>query len=221
VSGRDAGADVAVIEHGDGLAVYVRGEPIASAVAVEARPGNVAAAVAVALELGVAPGEVARRMATLPTAPHRLDRSVGAGGVLVLDDTYNANPAGARAALATLERLGRDAGRRVVVTPGMVELGRLQAAENTAFGRAAGAVATDLVVVGRTNRRDLLRGALGGAAHGGDAGGGGSAGDAADAPGPARAVTVRTRQQATAWVRAHLGRGDVVLYENDLPDHYP
>jgi UDP-N-acetylmuramoyl-tripeptide--D-alanyl-D-alanine ligase len=174
-------------------------------VAVEARPGNVAAAVAVALELGVAPDEVARRLPTLPTAPHRLDRSVGGGGVVVLDDTYNANPAGAGAALATLERLGRDAGRRVVVTPGMVELGRLQADANAAFARAAGAVATHLVVVGWTNRRDLLRGA----------------GTAADTPGPARTVTVRTRQQATAWVRDHLGQGDVVLYENDLPDHYP
>ncbi len=30
-----------------------------------------------------------------------------------------------------------------------------------------------------------------------------------------------TRQKATEWVRQHLGSGDVVLYENDLPDHYP
>jgi UDP-N-acetylmuramoyl-tripeptide--D-alanyl-D-alanine ligase len=61
------------------------------------------------------------------------------------------------------------------------------------------------VVVGRTNRRALVRGAR-------LASGGGGA---------LRLVVVRTRQQATEWVRAHLGPGDVVLYENDLPDHYP
>ena len=30
-----------------------------------------------------------------------------------------------------------------------------------------------------------------------------------------------TRDKAVEWVRATLTDGDVVLYENDLPDHYP
>jgi UDP-N-acetylmuramoyl-tripeptide--D-alanyl-D-alanine ligase len=103
-----------------------------------------------------------------------------------------------------LRRVGADATRRVVVTPGMVELGARQAEENAAFSRRAATVATDLVVVGRTNRRALVRGAQ----------------SAATESGP-RLVVVRTRQEATDWVRGHLGAGDVVLYENDLPDHYP
>jgi UDP-N-acetylmuramoyl-tripeptide--D-alanyl-D-alanine ligase len=123
----------------------------------------------------------------------------------VLDDTYNANPAGATAALATLRRLGTDATRRVVVTPGMVELGPRQAEENGGFAARVAEVATDLVVVGRTNRRALLRGVPPPSSSGG-------------AP---RIVVVRTRPEATAWVRDHLEHGDVVLYENDLPDHYP
>jgi UDP-N-acetylmuramoyl-tripeptide--D-alanyl-D-alanine ligase len=195
----DARADVCVVEGGDGLSVHVRGNEVARGVVVDARPGNVAAAIAVALELGVDSAEIVRRLPTLPVAPHRLEPSVGASGVVVLDDTYNANPAGGRAALATLQRLGPDAGRRVVVTPGMVELGTLQAEENASFAAAAATVATDVVVVGRTNRRALLKGAR----HG------------------PRTVVVRTRQQATEWVRAHLEPGDVVLYENELPDHYP
>jgi UDP-N-acetylmuramoyl-tripeptide--D-alanyl-D-alanine ligase len=205
VSARDAGADVGVIEEGGGLRVLVRGEEIARGVTVDAPAGNVAAAVAVALELGVPAEDVAARLSSLPTAPHRLERSVGTGGSVVLDDTYNANPAGGRAALATLRRLGAEANRRVVVTPGMVELGRLQAEENVKFARRVAAVATDLVVVGRTNRRALVRGAR----------------LASDGGGALHLVVVRTRQQATEWVRAHLGLGDVVLYENDLPDHYP
>jgi UDP-N-acetylmuramoyl-tripeptide--D-alanyl-D-alanine ligase len=34
-------------------------------------------------------------------------------------------------------------------------------------------------------------------------------------------VRVGRREQAVEWVRERLGPGDVVLYENDLPDHYP
>ncbi|HTZ08139.1 MAG TPA: UDP-N-acetylmuramoyl-tripeptide--D-alanyl-D-alanine ligase [Acidimicrobiales bacterium] len=190
--------DVRVVEEAGGLTVSVGGDELARAVEVDARPGNVAAAVAVALQLGVERAEVARRLATLPTAPHRLQPGTAQGGVVVLDDTYNANPAGGRAALAALGRLGSEARHRVLVTPGMVELGRRQAEENTRLAREAGAVATEVVVVGRTNRRALVRGADG-----------------------VPVVLVRTRDQARAWVRAHTGPGDVVLYENDLPDHYP
>jgi len=196
VSSHDLGAGVTVSEEAGALVLYVRGERVGEVRDVDARPGNVAAAAAVALQLGVPPADVVRRLATLPTAPHRLERAQAPGGFVVLDDTYNANPAGARAALSSLGRQGQGATRRVVVTPGMVELGARQGEENTILGREAAAAATDVVVVGRTNRRALRRGAPG-------------------------AVAVETRQEAAEWVRARLGPGDVVLYENDLPDHYP
>ena len=48
-----------------------------------------------------------RRLWTCPAPPTGWSSRSGAGGVVVLDDTYNANPAGARAALAALRRLGR------------------------------------------------------------------------------------------------------------------
>ena len=66
-----------------------------------------------------------------------------------------------------------------------------------AFAQASTEVASDLVVVGSTNRRALAAGSSSGSAH-----------------------FVRTREEAVAWVRATLGPGDAVLYENDLPDHY-
>ena len=127
--------------------------------------------------------------------------STGAGGFTILDDTYNSNPAGAEAALHRLGRLARPGGRCVVVTPGMVELGDRQAAANGHFASMAAAQASHLVVVGHTNRPALVAGAR--------AGGG------------AEVVTVETRPQAVEWVRSHLHEGDAVLYENDLPDHFP
>jgi UDP-N-acetylmuramoyl-tripeptide--D-alanyl-D-alanine ligase len=159
---------------------------------------NLACAVAVALYFGVSTDEIAARVGTLPVAEHRRQASESARGFVIVDDTYNSNPAGAAAALMTLAETGH--GRKVVVTPGMVELGYRQHEENRAFAAAAASVATDLVVVGVTNRRALVDGA---------------------ASGRAVVTVVRSRDEAVEWVRSHLGPGDAVLYENDLPDHYP
>lgn len=211
VSAIDPDADVCVRAGIDGLVALVHGREVAR-VDVQARPGNVACAVAVALELKIPVETLGDRIGTLPTAPHRLEAATAAGGYVVLDDTYNANPAGARAALDALRTLAPDPARRVVVTPGMVELGRRQAEENALFAETVATVASDLVIVGRTNRRALSGGARRA-----------STGGAADGPGEAfhGCVVVERRDQAVAWVRCHLGRGDIVLYENDLPDHYP
>jgi UDP-N-acetylmuramoyl-tripeptide--D-alanyl-D-alanine ligase len=209
-----------VRDDGDHLTVFVDGLELGRA-GPDARPGNVASAVAVALELGVPPEVIGGRLPGLPGAPHRLEAAVATGGCLVLDDTYNANPVGAATALRTLETLAPPSGRRVVVTPGMVELGPLQVAENTAFARAVAAVADDLVVVGRTNRRALLAGAHAAGDDDGHNAGGDPAPRAPRAGGPLRCVLVAGRDEAVAWVRDQLGPGDIVLYENDLPDHYP
>jgi UDP-N-acetylmuramoyl-tripeptide--D-alanyl-D-alanine ligase len=195
----DNRADVAVVEGDGGLSVFLSGRRAAARVAegTGAQPGNVACALAVALAVGVPEADAVARLADLPGVPHRLGTARAASGVVVIDDTFNSNPAGARAALAMLAGAA-PAGRRALVTPGMVELGPRQAEENRAFAGAATAVVTDVVVVGRTNRRALLEGAA-----------------------ASRPVAVGDRTGAVAWVRAHLGPGDAVLYENDLPDHYP
>ncbi len=218
VSAADPDADVSVLEGPDGLALRIGGREVVRGVTATARPGNVAAAVAVALQLGVAPDDIARRLPSLPSAAHRLEAATAPSGTIVLDDTYNSNPAGARVALDALSALGAggDDRRRVVVTPGMVELGRRQAEENERFAVDASRIATDVVVVGRTNRGALVRGARG---TGPPAGSNDAVRTTARTT--ARTITVADRQHAVQWVRDHLGAGDVVLYENDLPDHYP
>jgi UDP-N-acetylmuramoyl-tripeptide--D-alanyl-D-alanine ligase len=146
---------------------------------------------------------------------HRLQAATGASGVAILDDTYNSNPAGAAEALVALGALGgvgpepdgsdavADRRRLALVTPGMVELGSRQFEENRKFGAAAADVADQVLVVGRTNRRALVAGV--GSVTGS----------------PAQVMVVDHRDEAVEWVRKHLGPGDAVLYENDLPDHYP
>ena len=187
-----------------------------------AAPGNVACAVAAASVLGVSDDDIARRLADLPTPEHRRTAAHSEGGVMVIDDTYNSNPAGARAALRMLANT--DAARRVVVTPGMVELGRSQGHENRLLGEQAARVADDVLIVGRTNRTSLLGGATGwddATARRATRGRGARSlvHDRTEARATVRCVA--DRDEAVRWVRAHLQSGDAVLYENDLPDHYP
>ncbi len=197
-------ADVSVVHEEGKLRVRtspLRGEMDALvATGPEVEPGNVACAVAAALSLGVPIEIVASRLAALPGPPNRRNARQSSGGVNIIDDTYNANPAGANAAVALLEIKAAKDGQRVVVTPGMVELGAIQANENARFAAGAAAVATRLVVVGRTNARALAKGA-----------------GAAGLP----TQEARNLAEAVDWVTANLGPGDAVLYENDLPDHYP
>ena len=167
-----------------------------------AHPVNVACAVGVLLALDIDLAQVAGRLSDLPEVPHR--RTVGRSerGFDIIDDTFNANPAGARAALEVLAGLGRPGGRKVVVTPGMIELGTEQDGANRAFAQYAGrSGVTDFVIVNRTNRRSLEVGAR-------------------EAAIPS-VIVMDTREEAVRWVRDTLVEGDAVLYENDLPDHYP
>jgi UDP-N-acetylmuramoyl-tripeptide--D-alanyl-D-alanine ligase len=160
---------------------------------------NLACAVAVARELDVAIDRIVARLDRLAVPAHRLEVRTSERGVKVIDDTFNANPDGARHALDVLARVDGE-GRRVVVTPGMVELGREQASANEEFARLAAAKVDTLVVVGRTNRAALERGAR---------------------DSSTTVAWVANRDRGTAWVRSTLGSGDAVLYENDVPDHYP
>jgi UDP-N-acetylmuramoyl-tripeptide--D-alanyl-D-alanine ligase len=186
-------ADVTVGEAGVQFQGRPLGRPPESALA-----GNVACAVAAALAMGATHGEISHRLPGLPVSAHRrAPLKSPDGGFSIIDDTYNANPAGAAAALAMLEGV---AGKKVVVTPGMVELGSRQREENRAFAARAAQTADQVIIVGRTNRRALAAGAAGGGAS---------------------ALKVGRRQEAVDWVKSHLGPGDIVLYENDLPDHYP
>ncbi len=191
----DGRRDVVAIAQDDEVTVYGAGVRLGSLPAATAHPVNVACSVAAALAVGTAPETISLRLPRLAPPQHRADVH-SHNGLVIVDDTYNANPAGATAALARLVR-AVPKGRRVVVSPGIVELGANQVQANREFARAVRDADATMVVVGWTNRKALLAGA----------------GD--------NAVCVENRDKARMWVRSHLGPGDGILWENDLPDHYP
>ncbi len=157
---------------------------------------NLACAIAVALELGVRTDELLDRLRRVEAVENRSNVVTAASGVEVIDDTFNANPASAASALKLLSSLHLS-GRRVVVTPGLIELGREQYGENLALARKIAFIEAELVIVNRTNAVPLSIGFTG----------------------PVRRFN--TRDEAVTWVRSALVAGDGVLYLNDLPDHYP
>ena len=190
-------ADVRVVPVEGRWHVWVDGEHVAEVAAVPGlQPTNVACAIAAALEVGALASELSRRLEGLAPVANRANVVTAGSGVVVVDDTFNANPASARSALAVLESLDLR-GRRVVVTPGLIELGTSQGSENEEFAREVARRGFELAVVGRTNRGALTEG-FGSAAR-----------------------TFLVRDDAVAWVRQTLIAGDGVLYLNDLPDHYP
>jgi UDP-N-acetylmuramoyl-tripeptide--D-alanyl-D-alanine ligase len=156
------------------------------------RPSNVACA----MELGLSVYDVTTRMTHLTPPQHRLTVVQVPSGLTVIDDTFNANPASSVVAVQTLVDVPVT-GRRVVVTPGLVELGVSQVSENEQLGARIRASGCELIVVAQTNASALRRG------FGTDT------------------LHVAQRDDAVAWVRKNLGRDDAVLYLNDLPDHYP
>ncbi|MGC2485593.1 MAG: cyanophycin synthetase, partial [Acidimicrobiales bacterium] len=157
---------------------------------------NLACALAAAHELGVDAATLAARLADVQPVANRLNVATSPAGIVVVDDTFNANPASAALALDTLKSLDIT-GRRVVVTPGLVELGREQYGENLRLAQLVEALPAELVAIGRTNIVALSAGS---------------------AIAPRR---FDTRDDAVKWIRNTLVPGDGILFLNDLPDHYP
>jgi UDP-N-acetylmuramoyl-tripeptide--D-alanyl-D-alanine ligase len=162
---------------------------------------NLLAAAAVGHLRGMSGIEIARGLAAVEPPEHRLQPLPNPrAGIVVIDDAYNSNPAGAAAALEVLH--SHPAKRRILVTPGMVELGDQEEKLNEAFGRHAAAVCDQVILVGATRTQPIGRGLR-------------SAGFSVEA-----ITVVRDIAEATAVLGRLTRAGDVVLFENDLPDMY-
>ena len=192
---------VEVTHQGTALTVVAGGEEVSVPTKLLGRHalGHILAGVAVATAVGHPLEELASRIKSLEPVEHRLQVIQGAGGVTVIDDAYNSNPDGAAAALEVLEAM--PARRRVVVSPGIVELGPLQEEENSRFGMHAARVADTVIFVATLNRAALMSGAE-------------AAADGAEV------IAVDSLDQAMERLKGLLQPGDVVLFENDLPDQY-
>lgn len=162
---------------------------------------NLLSAAAVGDVLGIDRAKIAAALGRVQAPEHRLAPIENRqAGIVVIDDAYNSNPEGAAAALEVLR--SHEAQRRLLITPGMVELGELESKLNERFGEQAAGVCDLVILVGRTRTEPIRAGLLAG---GMDVEG---VHVAADLPEATRLLGTLSRP------------GDVILFENDLPDTY-
>ncbi|MBQ3086612.1 MAG: UDP-N-acetylmuramoyl-tripeptide--D-alanyl-D-alanine ligase [Clostridia bacterium] len=115
---------------------------------------NLTAAIAAAAGFGMKMQEMKLAVRRIEPVKHRME-IVEKNGCTIIDDAFNSNPAGCKAALTTL---GRMDGMKILVTPGMVELGEKEEECNRTFGQQAAEVCDFVVLVGEKQSRPILQG---------------------------------------------------------------
>ncbi|MCL2540545.1 MAG: UDP-N-acetylmuramoyl-tripeptide--D-alanyl-D-alanine ligase [Firmicutes bacterium] len=161
---------------------------------------NILLCAVLAKKLGLSNEQIASGIGKLKSVEHRLELIKGSNGVVILDDTYNASVEGSERALGVMRLF--DASKKIVVTPGLVELGSLERLENYNFGRKIAAVADVVIIVNKTNAQALESGLK-------------------DAGFDARKIHfAETLIKAREMLPGIVCEDAVVLFENDLPDNY-
>lgn len=158
---------------------------------------NIGLCAFVACELGVPFADICAAIEKLDFVEHRL-QLIKSNGVNILDDGYNANIAGAEAALNVLKSFE---GRKICVTPGIVELGVLEKSENKELGKKLAGL-DFVILVGETLVTAVKAGYT---ENGGDT---------------EKLAIVPALPFAQEKLKEIIKAGDAVLFLNDLPERY-
>jgi UDP-N-acetylmuramoyl-tripeptide--D-alanyl-D-alanine ligase len=161
---------------------------------------NAALAFAAAMELGIPADRIKTALKSLPQIEHRLEVRKQPDGTTLIDDAFNSNPVGFNSALGLLGALGKT-GRKILITPGMIELGQAHDQAHEKIGRYAGEIC-DIAIVVRAERIPAF-------VEGFKSTGNGK---------PLHQVA--SFQDAQSWLHENKQDGDIILIENDLPDIY-
>ncbi|CRX39328.1 Mur ligase family protein [Estrella lausannensis] len=176
-----------------------RGKPYTATVSLHGKPiiANLGSAFLTVCHLGADPAFVTALLPHLEAYDNRLQVR-REGDITVLHDAYNSNPSGFKAAVDVLASV--DGKRRILMTPGMIELAEEQEKENEEVAFASAKVADLALIVGETNREALKRGLLKGGMS------------------PENILFFKGRDEAFHYLKDNRKEGDVLLIENDLLD---
>ena len=146
--------------------------------------------------------EILGYLKTAPQTPHRQEIIRTSANIMIIDDTYNSNPAGFISALEMLKNTPAE--RKILVTPGIIELGQRQFELNKEAARSAAKIADYVIIVGETNKKPLKEGLK--EVYGND---------------HVSKVYEAINLNAAKLKLSELAMpNSVILLENDLPDHY-
>ena len=115
---------------------------------------NILCSIAVARHLGIEWDAIRRGVRQMKQVEHRLEQRI-INGRMFIDDAFNSNPSGSAMALDVLSMMP---GKRVIVTPGMIELGEQQEAINREFGARMKGRADDVILVGEHQTKPIYEG---------------------------------------------------------------
>ena len=160
---------------------------------------NVLLAAVTARHLGLTDTQLRRGIASLEAVEARMKPEKQRDGSMLINNAFNANPQSSRASLSLLSAFP---GRKIIVTPGYIELGAQEEAFHRAFGENIARVADMVLLIGAKHTLPIREGLL-------------SQGFEED-----NIHTFANFPQARAYLDTFCGEGDVILYENDLPDQY-
>ncbi len=161
---------------------------------------NLVGAAAVAYELGVTLSQIKEAVHRIAPVPHRLELIKDQHGQITIDNAFNSNPEGAAEALEILSKMkGR---QRIVITPGIIELGEREYEENKNLGRKAASCADIIIGVGESRAKPILEGAR-------------EMGFPEE-----KMMAAKNLRDAIAKMRSVIDGPAALLLENDLPDNY-
>lgn len=161
---------------------------------------NILAGASVGKALGLSFEDIAKGIERIEPIPHRLNIINPGTGVIIIDDAFNSNPIGSKAALEVLGQFKE--GKKIIVTPGMVELGEIEEAANREFGVNIGKVCDYVILVGEKRTRPIYEGLM------------------ETNYNKSNIFIVNNLDEATVQIGKIAKPKDVVLFENDLPDNY-
>ncbi len=160
---------------------------------------NVAAAFAVGTHFKIAPDRLRRAAATLPQTQARMELIDNRGSYLVINDGFNSNPVGAASALETLSLF--EGYKKILVTPGLVDLGPMQETANFEFGQKAANHCDMVLLINERRTKPIYDGLMKGGFP------------------VENARVFQSLAQARVFLQGATDERCVVLFENDLPDH--
>ncbi|NLV57209.1 MAG: UDP-N-acetylmuramoyl-tripeptide--D-alanyl-D-alanine ligase [Clostridiales bacterium] len=160
---------------------------------------NILLASMVAGDLGLSLKQIAHGISELKPIKNRLELIPHPGSFTIINDAFNSNPIGAKAALKVLASFPK---RRIIVTPGMVELGEKEAEYNREFGRRIAESADIAIIIGKKRAIPIIEGLREGGFS------------------PDQIHHVGSLTESTTVLHDLVQPTDTVLYENDLPDNY-
>ncbi len=161
---------------------------------------NVLLSVAAARELDMSMEEIQEAVLNVNQVEHRLSLVENPNNLIIIDDAFNSNPSGAQAALDVISEFKE--GKKIVISPGMVELGELQYEENKKFGKNAAAVVDHFIIVAEVNKEAIKDGLVEGGLD------------------EDKIHEAASLSDAQLILQKICQAGDVILFENDLPDNY-